>query len=134
VVFLAVSCPALRDHRKRGGSHGDTDQISKTKARLALDCVVLYAHAVTLGPFPVVGLAHSLVQLRSLALARRVLSSIASRSQLVVFELSQAEGIGGQQTEMAGMTARAMAKIACRVEDSVPSAFLQRPVHPNGVK
>jgi hypothetical protein len=31
---------------------------------------------------------------------------------------SQAEGIGGQQTEMAGMTARGMAKIAGRVEDS----------------
>jgi hypothetical protein len=42
---------------------------------------------------------------------------------LVVFELSQAEGIGGQQTEMAGMTARGMAKIAGRVEDSGSEYF-----------
>jgi hypothetical protein len=31
---------------------------------------------------------------------------------------SQAEGIDGQQTEMAGMTASGMAQIAGRVEDS----------------
>jgi hypothetical protein len=37
---------------------------------------------------------------------------------LVVFDLSQAEGIASQQTEMVGMTARGMAKIAGRVEDS----------------
>jgi hypothetical protein len=42
---------------------------------------------------------------------------------LVVFELSQAEGIGGQQTEMAGMTASGMAKIAGRVEDSDSEFF-----------
>ena len=70
-----------------------------------------------------VALANPLVQLRSLALARRLLSPIASRYQLVVLDLSQAKGIAGQQTEMAGMTASGMAKIAGRVEDSDSECF-----------
>jgi len=36
---------------------------------------------------------------------------------------SQAEGIGRQQTEMAGMAASGMAKIAGRVEDSDSECF-----------
>ena len=65
-----------------------------------------------------VALANPLVQLRSSGSGSQgpVIHCLAFSTDSWL--TSQAEGIAGQQTEMGGMTASGMAKIAGRVEDS----------------